>query len=151
MARNPDNKLSFNTIDQSGESSGFQVHIAAGAVDLSTIPAAATALVTALDTELVDWTAKSYTATITRLLSTATVGAGNREDKVELKYFDNVTFKPYTTEVPCRKGGLATEVGSDLIPAATWATTKTAFEAYAKSPDGNAVTLSQVRLIGKNS
>jgi len=150
MARNPDNKMSFNTLDQSGEPTGFQVHIAAGAIDLSTVPAALTAVVTALDTELVDWTAISYTGNVTRRLSTASVGASNREDKLELKYFDNTTFKPYTVEVPCRKGTLATEVGSDLIPEATWTATKTAFEAYAKSPDGNAVTLAQVRLIGRN-
>jgi len=151
MARNPDNKMSFNTIDQSSEPTGFQLHIASGAVDLATIPSGITNLVTAIDTELVDWTAISYSASITRRLSTASVGEGNREDKLEFKYFDNTTFKPYTVEVPCRKGTLATEVGSDLIPLATWETlTKPAFEAYAKSPDGNAVTLGQVRLIGRN-
>lgn len=150
MARLVDNKISLNTVDQSGEPTGFQIHIASGAVDLTTIPAALTAIVTAIDAELVDWTPVSYNATISRRLSTADVGEGNREDKLEFKYFDNVTFKPYTVEVPCRKGGLATESGSDKIPAETWPTTKTAFEAYAKSPDGNAVTLAQVRLIGRN-
>jgi len=151
MARNPDNKMSLNTLDQSSEPTGFQVHIASGAVDLSTTPATLTNLVTAIDTELVDWTAVSYSATITKRLSTASVGEGNREDKLELKYYDNTTFKPYTVEIPCRKGSLVTETGSDLIPLATWETlTKPAFEAYVKSPDGNAVTLGQVRLIGRN-
>lgn len=150
MARNPDNKMTFSTLDQSSEPTSFQVHIAAGAIDLAAVPATLTAVVTALDTELVDWTAISYTGNVTRRLSTASVGAGNREDKLELKYFDNVTFKPYTVEVPCRKGTLATESGSDLIPPATWTATKTAFEAYAFSPDGNAVTLATVRLIGRN-
>lgn len=150
MARNPDNKMTFGTLDQSGEPSSFQVHIASGAIDLTTIPTALSDLITALDTELVDWTPITYTGNVTRRLSTAAVGEGNREDKVELKYFDNVTFKPYTVEVPCRKGSLATTPGSDLIPAATWPTTKTTFEAYAKSPDGNAVTLATVRLIGRN-
>lgn len=150
MARNPDNKFTFSTLDQSSEPTGFQIHIASGAMDLSTIPAGATAIVTALDAELVDWTPVSYTMNSTRRLSTTAVGEGNREDKLEFKYFDNTTFKPYTVEVPCRKGTLATETGSDLIPPATWPDTKTAFEAYAKSPDGNAVTLAQVRLIGRN-
>lgn len=150
MSRNPDNKFTFGTLDQSSEATGFQIHIASGAIDLSTIPAGAADLITDLDTELVDWTAVTYTVTSTRRLSTVSVGAGNREDKLELKYFDNVTFKPYTVEVPCRKGTLATETGSDLIPAATWTATKASFEAYVKSPDGNAVTLSQVRLIGRN-
>lgn len=151
MARNPDNKMTFSTLDQSSEPTSFQLHIAAGNITLATIPTTLTDLITAIDTELVDWTAVSYTGTVTRRLSTAAVGAGNREDKLEFKYFDNVTFKPYTVEVPCRKGTLATEVGSDLIPPATWATlTKPAFEAYAVSPDGNAVTLAQVRLIGRN-
>lgn len=151
MARNPDNRWTFNTFDQSSEPSSFSVHAAAGAMDLSTVPAAVTALITALDTELVNWTAISYNANISRRLSTALVGMGNREDKVELQYVDNTTFRRYTTEVPCRQGTLETESGSDLIPAATWTATKTAFEALAKSPDGNAVTLAAVRLIGRNT
>lgn len=150
MARNPDNKATFNTIDQSGERSGFSVHIAAGPVDLTAIPAAWTNLVTALDTELVDWTPVNYIGNITRKLATVDVGEGNREDKVELKYQDTVNFASYTVEVPCRKGGLATEVGSDIIPVATYPTTKTAFEALARSPDGNAVTLLSARIIGRN-
>lgn len=150
MARNPDNKATFNTIDQSGERSGFSVHLASGAVDLTTIPAAWTALITALDTELVDWTPVNYIGNITRKLATVEVGEGNREDKVELKYQDNTTFGVYTVEVPCRKGALTTITGTDLIDPATWATTKTAFEALARSPDGNAVTLLSVRIIGRN-
>jgi len=150
MARNPDNQITLSTIDQSAEPTGFSIHIASGAVDLATTPAALTAIVTALDTELVDWTPVSYTATIPKRLGNPAVGEGNREDKVELKYTDNVTLKAYTVEVPCRKGDLATNPGSDTIPDATWATTKTAFEAYAKSPDGNAVTLVRVRIVGRN-
>lgn len=150
MARNPDNKISANTFDQSGEPTGFTIHVASGALDLATTPTALTDLITALDTELVNWTPITYIANITKRLSTATIGEGNREDKVELKYFDNVNFKSYTVEVPCRKGDLATETGSDKIPAATWTDTKAKFEAYAKSPDGNAVTLSAVRIVGRN-
>lgn len=147
------NLLTFSTFDQSSEPTSFRVNLPAGALpDLSgTIPANITALISALDTELVDWTAVSYTANQTRRLSAATSGDSNREDKVELTYVDNVTFKRYTTEVPCRKGTLTTETGSDLIPAATWSATKTAFEALARSPEGNAVTLTQVRLIGRSS
>jgi len=104
-----------------------------------------------INDKLVDWTPVTYNASITRRLSTATAGAGNREDKLEFKYVDNTTFKPYTIEVPCRKGTLVTETGSDQIPLATWETlTKPAFEAIARSPDGNAVTLTNVRLIGRN-
>jgi len=150
MARNPDNQITPTTKDQSGEATGFTIHIASGAVDMATTPAALTTLITALDTELVDWTPWKYTASIPKLLGNPAVGEGNREDKVELKYHDNVTFKPYTIEVPCRKGDLATNPGSDTIPDATWAGTKTAFEAYAKSPDGNAVTLDAVRIVGRN-
>jgi hypothetical protein len=150
MARNPDNKATFNTIDQSGERSGFSLHVASGTMDLSAIPATWTNLVTALDDELVDWTPVNYIANITRKLATVDVGQGNREDKVEIKYQDNTNFATYTVEVPCRKGGLATEVGSDIIPAATYPTTKTAFEALARSPDGNAVTLLSARIVGRN-
>lgn len=149
MATNPSYTVSPTTVDQSGESSKFSFHVAA-LLALDPIPATLTSLITALDTELVDWTPVTYSETVVRRLSTDTVGEGNREDKVELKYFDNVTFKPYTMEVPCRKGDLATSPGSDLVPEATWATTKTAFEAIVRSPDNNAVTLSQVRIIGRN-
>jgi len=151
MARNPDNQVTLSTKDQSGEAASFSVHIASGAVDLTTTPTGLTDLITALDTELVDWTPWKYTATIPKKLGNPAVGESNREDKVELRYHDNVTQAAYTTEVPCRKGDLATEVGSDLIPAATWTDTKAKFEAYAKSPDGNAVTLDAVRLIGRNT
>lgn len=150
MARNPDNKATFNTIDQSSERSGFSIHVASGTMDLSTIPAAWTALITALDTELVDWTPVNYIANITRKLATVDVGEGNREDKVELKYQDNTNFAIYTVEIPCRKGTLTTNPGSDTIPEADWTDTKTAFEALARSPDGNAVTLQSVRIIGRN-
>lgn len=150
MARNPDNKATFNTIDQSSERSGFSLHVASGTMDLTAIPATWTNLITALDTELVDWTPVNYIANITRKLATVDVGAGNREDKVELKYQDAVNFALYTVEVPCRKGDLVTNPGSDTIPDATWATTKTAFEALARSPDGNAVVLLTVRIIGRN-
>lgn len=149
MATNPSYSITPNTVDQSGEPTGFKINLA-GVVDLEPIPALLTNLITALDTELVQWTPINYTETIVRRLSTATVGAGNREDKVELKYFDNVTLKPYLTEVGCRQGALATEPGSDLVPTATWTATKTAFEALVRSPDGNAVTLSQVRIVGRN-
>lgn len=149
MATNPVNKITPTGVDQSGEPTSFSIHLSA-APDLSTIPAALTALITALDTELVDWTPVTYSGSTVRRLTTDTVGEGNREDKVELKYFDTTTLKPYTIEVGCRKGALATSPGSDLVPTATWATTKTAFDAYVKSPDGNACSLQQVRIVGRN-
>lgn len=149
MATNPTYAISPNTVDQSGEPTGFRINLA-DFVALDPIPALLTNLITALDTELVDWTPVNYVETVTRRLSTATVGAGNREDKVELKYYDNVTLKPYLTEIGCRQGDLATSPGSDIVPEATWAATKTAFEALVKSPDGNAVTLAQVRIVGRN-
>jgi hypothetical protein len=83
-------------------------------------------------------------------VSAATRGQGNREDKLELRYTDNVTFTIYTMEVPCRQGDLTTSEGSDLLPTDDWAATKTAFEAVVRSPDGNAVTLQSVRIIGRN-
>lgn len=150
MATNPAYKLAFNTIDQSSEPTHFSISLA-DVVALDPVPAGVTNLITALDTELVNWTPISYSETITRRLGNAAVGESNREDKVELQYHDAVTFKPYSVEVPCRKGTLATTPGTDLIPPATWATTKTTFEAIAKSPDGNAVVLDAVRLIGRNT
>jgi len=151
MARNPDNQIVLSTKDQSGEAASFTVHVASGALDLTVTPTGLTDLITALDTELIDWTPWKYTGSIPKKLGNPAVGAGNREDKIELRYHDNVTLAAFTTEVPCRQAGLATTPGSDLIPAATWTDTKAKFEAYAKSPDGNAVTLDAVRLIGRNT
>lgn len=151
MARNPDNQITLSTKDQSGEATGFTIHVASGPLDLTTTPAALTTLITALDDELLAWTPWKYTGTIPKKLGNPVVGAGNREDKLELKYHDTVTLVAYTVEVPCRKGLLNTEVGSDLIPEATYPNTKTAFEAYVKSPDGNAVVLDAVRIVGRNN
>ena len=153
MARNPSYTVSATVVDQSGEKGLITINTAA-AVDISTgLPTLYSNFLTAVETELLaaGLIVTQHTAGSVRRADSALVGFGNREDKVELKYVDTVTFRVYTMELPCRRADLATVPGSDLIPEATWADTKTAFDAFVRSPDGNAVSLQQVRLIGRNS
>lgn len=150
MATNPQTKISITERDQSGEDGVFSIHVAAE-IDMATLPALFTNLITAIDTELTLGDFVSYNQTTTRRISNVAEGGGNREDKLLMIYQDNVTLKVYNTELPCRQTGLTTVgVGSDSVPPATWAATKTAWDAFVRSIDGNATTLLDVRIIGRN-
>lgn len=150
MATNPTTVMKTTLRDQSGEDSSFGVHLASP-IDLDTLPASWTNFITAIDTEITNGLFVKYNQTTTRNIANTAEGGGNREDKLLMVYQDNVTLKVYTFEMPCRLPTLTTVgVGSDSVPPATWATTKTTFEAVAKSIDGNAVTLLDVRIVGRN-
>lgn len=151
MARNPNYQVVLTYADQSGERSTTSINTALAADVGSGVPPLVAALISAFRAELTqDQDPVQISATAVRRLSTAQFGSGNREDKLELRYVDNTTYKVYTMEVPCRADGLAVSPGSDLLPADTWTATKSAFEAIVRSPDGNAVTLQSVRIIGRN-
>lgn len=79
--------------------------------------------------------------------------SGQREEKFLVTYEDTVTKIPYSFELPCRKSSLIPPVRDDEydITASPFAAFCTAFEAYATSPDGNAVNVTSIRLIGKNT
>jgi hypothetical protein len=149
MARNPVYAISFNGEDQSGEPLTFSLNTA-DLVTVATAPAIVTDLLTALDAELhVGLDVQNYITRGTRKVSNS-LSEGNREDKVQYVYQDNVTLALYNVEIPSRVGGIVTEAGSDLIPPAQWVDTKAALEAY-RSPDGNAITVLEARLIGRSS
>lgn len=150
MASNPQTGIKVTLRDQSGESSAFTINVASP-IDMSTLPAGFTSLITALSDDLTLGTFIRYNQTTTRRIVNTAEGGGNREDKALLIYEDNVTKKVYTAEVPCRKTTLTTAgVGTDSVPPAEWANVKTAWDAFAKSPDGNATTLLDVKIVGRN-
>jgi len=150
MALNPQPTFSMTQLDQSGEKTNIRLNTL-GVLALDPVAPLAIALQNAFDTELTDglWTA--YGANGVLRLNNAAVGGGNREDKVLLVYEDNATKKLYTSELGCRISGLTTiGSGSDSVPPASWAATKTAWDALVSSVDGNPTTLIDVRIIGRN-
>lgn len=150
MATNPDTVLKITQRDQSGEDSTWQIRPAAP-IDMDTLPVPFTDVISAIDTELTLGVFVKYSQNTARRLTNVAEGAGNREDKLLLTYQDNVTFKVYQTELPTRQTGLTTVgVGSDSVPPATWAGTKTAWDAFCRSIDNNATTLLDVEIVGRN-
>lgn len=75
-----------------------------------------------------------------------------RELGLLVTYQDTVTKKNYRLTIPGPAWDTIGQVGSDLVDpnAAAWTTFVTAFEANALSPDGNAVTVTGGRLVGRN-
>lgn len=150
MATNPQSSVSFTQLDQSGEKTTTKLNTAA-AIGLDPPPVLFTDLITAIDTELTDGLFVTYTVNDVRRLVNAAVGGGNREDKLLMVFQDNTTLKLYTSEVGCRLPSLTVVgAGSDSVPAATWSATKTAWDAFVRSIDGNQTTLLDVRIIGRN-
>lgn len=99
-----------------------------------------------------DMTATRY-GLLQSLRSAVTVGSGNREQKYLFTYVDSVTAEVYDFEVPCRDAAILHPPHTDYydLTVAPWPAVKAAFEALAVSKLGNLVTLTKVRLIGKNS
>lgn len=150
MALNPDTTIKVTQRDQSGEDSTWQVRPSAP-IDMATLPSGFTDLVSAIDSELTLGTFVKYNQNTTRRISNVAEGAGNREDKLLLTYEDTTTFRVYQTELPTRQTGLETVgVGSDSVPPADWSATKTAWDAFVRSIDGNATSLLDVEIIGRN-
>lgn len=77
-----------------------------------------------------------------------------RELKLLVQYVDNVTSKRYTVTIPGPDLELLAQAGTDVVDhtsninAAAFAT---AFEANARSQDGNAISVIGMRIIGRNS
>lgn len=150
MAQNPDTRIKVTLRDQSGEDSSFAIR-PASPEDMSALTIPFTDLMTAIDSELSLGLFVKYNQSTSLRLTNTAEGAGNREDKVLLTYEDNVTKNVYQTEIPCRLTSLETVgVGSDSVPPADWATVKTTWDAYARSIDGNATTLLDVEIVGRN-
>lgn len=151
MARNPNYQITFSTIDQSGEMGTFSLNVA-DLLAVNPVPAAVTAFIEALGS-IQDGTMQKWNSVGTKKMhNDGYAPDGNREDKVMLTYEDSVTLAIYQTDIPCRNNDLATIPGQDEydLTAAPWDAFVTAFEALAKSPDGNAVNLISARLVGRN-
>jgi len=152
MARNPQIEFNVSMQDQSAEPGSFTVYTA--------IPED---LVGGLSTEMVDLmtavgdvtlgTVKRMRAAEVKKLSNVKIGAGNREDKIEISYQDNTTLEIFQVDLPTRDNTLATTPGLDTYPIASapWANLKTKFEAAVVSPNGNAVTVLFFKLVGRNN
>lgn len=152
MARNPGYQYTVSMVDRSGERASFSLGAGAAAMDLATIPTELANLFTAIDT-VCDGQRISVNAVVSKRLSTNfTAGDGQREEKWLASYHDSTTLASYQIELPCRKASVKPPVGQDFVDltASPWSGFKTAFEAAVFSPDGNAVVLDRVTLIGRN-
>lgn len=78
-----------------------------------------------------------------------------RESKWLFRYYDATTYEWYTMEVPTADLSLLDDaakgtMSKDAVINPNWATLKTAFEAYMRSPNGNAVVLEEVLHVARN-
>ena len=98
---------------------------------------------------------KSTDSVIMRLANTyPTNPDAQRERAIEIKYQDNVTLKVYRASIPCPDfSAWDFNTNSDVVnmALAPASTIKTAIEASAKSELGNAVTVIEMRGIGRSS
>lgn len=152
MAVNPSYASNFSIVDRSGEISGFTVNLAAP-FDAVTPGTPHTDFVAAVAGVTDGVLLRVNGLASLKVSNVATAPAGQREDKWLCTYQDNVTLALYALELPCRKSALTTVAGTDTVDlgVAPWIAFKTAFETYVKSPDQNATTLLEVRLVGRNS
>lgn len=99
-----------------------------------------------------DMTPSRY-ALLQSLRGAVAVGSGEREQKYLVSYVDNDTAEVFDFEIPCRDTTLPHPPHTDYfdLTVAPWVAFKTNFEALAVSKRGNPVTLTKVRLMGKNN
>lgn len=77
-----------------------------------------------------------------------------RELKLLVQYVDDVTAKRYTVTIPGPDLDLLAQPGTDVVDHVSnvvAAAFVTAFEANARSQDGNAISVIGMRIIGRNS
>lgn len=150
MARNPDTRLNVQFLDASGEKSSTTVHTADFTdPDYATEKAAFVTAIRALS----DCTYKGETRSLTYIDTPDLVGTGQREDKYLVTYVDAVTNAVYTVTVPGRRNDIDPIPGTDFYDyeniefLMTFALT---FEAFVRSPQGNAVQFQSIRVVGRN-
>jgi len=86
----------------------------------------------------------------------ASEAEAQREKKWLVRYYDGTDFTQYTVEIPCADLSFL-ETHSDSIDmldagiATEWTDLKTAFEAVVRSPNGNAVVVTEVVYVGRNN
>ena len=85
----------------------------------------------------------------------ATDANANREQKILVTYFDNVTFKTFSKEIPIADRSAVTKVSANsdeivLADGGAMAAFVSAFEATARTDAGNAVTVTKATWVGRN-
>lgn len=150
MPRNPQFSFNVSMVDQSAEIGRFSVNTLAPE-DMNALSAEATDFMLAVNDVTVGLVTQESALSVKKLTNTR-IGSGNREDKMMATYQDNTTLAVYQIDLPTRDNTLATVAGTDYynLTIAPWANFKTKFEAFVVSPDGNAVTLLSVKLVGRN-
>lgn len=154
MPMNPDHLYGLTFLDNSREKSNFQIHmdaitalnIADKLADMGDLRTAVEGIT--LGTVIGD----KWVGDITKYAETlpASVEA-QREKKWLVRYQDDVNLSIYTVEIPTADLSLL-QPNSDLmvIDAGAGLTFVTAFEALATSPEGNPVTVLDVRYVGRS-
>lgn len=154
MPNNVDtNRYSLTIKDYSNEDSTTTVNTKS-LTDNVAYEAARDAFNTAVD-NITSGRLAAYTeSNIVRLSNQPAIDSSSaRELKVLVSYEDTVTFKKFSVTVPTFRPSLVTMMaGTDLvdITAGSAAAFVTAFEAFVNSPDGNAVSVISMRLVGRN-
>lgn len=150
MAVNPDYLDTMTFLDRSAEKGSVTIHVDGAALQ-ATKDAYSTA-VRAISDMLFMSTQRSLVYKDTG----AIVGTGQREDKYLVSYHDTSNQAQFSFTIPGRNDTLlSTEPGTDMYSLLagdnpTLAAFVTAFEAYAKSPDGNPVEVDVIRAVGRN-
>lgn len=157
MARNPEANFSISLVDRSGEMSRVTFApsdaFLADALDTNPNPTSPAGVFFAALSTVIDGAVlrRSYTQTL-RVQNLAFASAGQREERWLVVYEDAVTKALYSFELPCRKSSLQPPVNQDEVDlsVAPWSAFKSAAEAAIVSPDGNAIVIRAIKLIGRN-
>lgn len=155
MAINPQHNFSITYLDHSGEKSTSRGHM--GPITVGTIAGFLTQFGTLKTAQqalsLGAMVADSWTGDSTAYSAAppADVNA-QRERKWRVDVQDTVNLSRFRYEIPCAliAGQLLTGTDKADISTAEWAAFIAAFEAMAKSPDGNAVNVLGATLVGRN-
>lgn len=149
MAQNPDFLYDVTYLDLSGEKANMKFHYDDAAVDLATKLAA---LVTAADA-LSMCVKVATNMTTVNVISNTRVGAGQREGKYLVEYQDNTNLNKGSFTIPGRDDTTFTTIpGTDYydLTDTEFAALVTAVQAVVVSPDGNAVTVTGIKSVGRN-
>lgn len=151
MARNPQQSINFSGVDRSGENFRFGGYVDV-LIDMNDLPA----IVTDFNTSLGLVADGAYTSigetSIVKLSNQKYSTDGQREERWLCSYQDNISLQIFQMEIPCRKASVKPPVNLDTVDltVAPWVDFKTRFQALFVSPDGEAITLLEVRLVGRN-
>lgn len=147
----PTTRLSLTYSDASSELSSMGIN-SNQFIDNAAFIVARSELEDAIDA-VTDGTLIKREASLPTVVDTKFNGAGQRELKLLIEYFDDVSFKNYSQEVPTAKLGLVTQPNSDYLDILDGGVNQalvTKYEAFAISPEGNALTVTGVKYIGRN-